>query len=93
MTSKTSQPSHPPTTDTIDLSDRWFKALDQRRVGSGKEEWEVLVTGIHTSGPDCWIQLASAADETRQLLLCVSSQTTVDDALLALAAVSGGAAR
>ena len=71
------------------MTDKWFKALDHRRVGSGKRAWDVIVTGIHASGADCWIQLESAADQTRQLILRVSSQTTVEDAVQALAGESG----
>ena len=83
-----SSASHPPATGCSEVSDKWFEALDQRRVGSGREHWDVVVTGIHASGPDCWIQVASAEDETKQLVLRVSSETTVEDALRALAAVS-----
>jgi hypothetical protein len=87
MTAKHSRPAR---TDGAGITEKWFQALDHRRVGSGKRAWDVIVTGIHASGTDCWIQIASAADETRQLLLRVSSQTTIDDAIQVLAGESGG---
>ena len=68
--------------------EQWFEALDQRRVGTSTHRWDILVTGVHASGPDCWIQVASADDLTRQLVLHVSPKTTIDDALEALTAAA-----
>ena len=67
-------------------TDKWFAALDQRRVGTAKNAWDIVVTGVHASGPDCWIQVASADDDRKQVVLHVSPQTTVEAALAALTA-------
>jgi hypothetical protein len=81
---------NPPATGRAVAPETWFNALDQRRVGTAARHWDILVTGVHASGADCWIQLASAEDETRQLVLHVSRQTTVDAAVAALTVASQG---
>jgi hypothetical protein len=70
----------------INNTDKWFTALDHRRVGTSKNAWDIVVTGVHASGPDCWIQVASADDDSKQVVLHVSPQTTVEAALAALTA-------
>lgn len=68
--------------------EKWFQALDQRRVGTSTNHWDILVTGVHASGQDCWIQVASADDKAKQVVLHVSPTTTVEDALNALIGAS-----
>jgi hypothetical protein len=67
-------------------SEKWFAALDHRRVGTGANHWDIVVTGVHAKGRDCWIQVASADDESKQFVLHVSPRTTVEAALDALTA-------
>jgi hypothetical protein len=76
----------PPAKVRRNNSDKWFAALDHRRVGTSKCAWDIVVTGVHASGPDCWIQVAWADDERKQVVLHVSPQTTVEAALAALTA-------
>ena len=75
---------YPSTADHRD-ADSWFQALDQRRVVTARESWDIVVTGVHASGGDCWIQMASAQDERKQVLLRVSPDTSVEAALEAVA--------
>jgi hypothetical protein len=67
------------------VADEWFQALDRRRVVTGRQQWDILVTGVHPSGSDCWIQMAAADDARKRLLLKVSRETTVEAALEAVA--------
>lgn len=64
----------------------WFNALDQRRIRVRSGRWVVQVTGIHTDGADLWIQIAPAGHLTRSLVVHVSVQTTIDEAVAALEA-------
>ena len=68
--------------------DDWFQALDHRQVGTPRDHWDILVTGVHKAGRDCWIQVSSAADEAKQFVLHVTSKTTVEAALTALTAAA-----
>jgi hypothetical protein len=74
---------YPSTPDRF--ADAWFQALDQRRVVTARDQWDILVTGVHEFGSECWIQMAAANDEQKQLLLKVSRDTTVEAALEAVA--------
>jgi hypothetical protein len=66
------------------IIDRWFRALDQRRIRAGAAEWRIQVTGIHVSDRDVWIQMAGAAEPSGSVLLCVAPTTSVDRAVRAL---------
>jgi hypothetical protein len=77
---------YPSTPDRF--ADSWFQALDQRRVVTPRNEWDILVTGVHAQGSECWIQMADANDERKQLLLRVSKDTTVEAALEAVKAAA-----
>ena len=68
-----------------EVVDRWFRALDQRRVRIGLHEWLLQVTGIYTDQDDVWIQIADGAAPGGSVLLRVSARTPVDHALQALA--------
>lgn len=65
--------------------DRWFRALDQRRVRIGLHEWLLQVTGIYADHDDVWIQIADGCSDGGSVVLRVSSGTSVDHALQALA--------
>lgn len=62
----------------------WFEALDERRVDGGASPWVAQVTGIHEVRPHIWIQLESA-DATRRVVLHVTLETRLDEALAAIA--------
>ena len=67
-----------------DVVDRWFRALDQRRIRIGPHEWLLQVTGIYADHDDVWIQIADGRSEGGSVVLRVSAGTSVDDALQAL---------
>ena len=67
-----------------EVVDRWFRALDQRRVRIGLHEWLLQVTGIYADQDDVWIQIADRAASGGSILLRVSARTPVDHALQAL---------
>ena len=68
-----------------EVVDRWFRALDQRRVRIGLHEWLLQVTGIYTDQDDVWIQIADGAASGGSVLLRVNARTPVDHALQVLA--------
>ena len=67
-----------------EVVDRWFRALDQRRVRIGLHEWLLQVTGIYADRDDVWIQIADGAAPGGSVLLRVSARTSVDHALQVL---------
>ena len=68
----------------VDQVDRWFRGLDQKRIGNGLREWVVQVTGIHVDGNNVWIQIADVDNIGGSILLHVSTTTSVQRALRAL---------
>jgi hypothetical protein len=84
MVPAASSPNSPRAAD-IRLADRWFEALDERRIGTSAESWMAQVLGIHVDEiGTIWIQLASVQDSDAAIVLHVSASTTVDEALIAL---------
>jgi hypothetical protein len=68
----------------LGLVDRWFRALDQRRIQTGHREWLIHVTSIFVDeGEGAWIQIADGANGA-SIVLRVSSSTSLDVALRAL---------
>lgn len=67
-----------------DLVDRWFRALDQRRLHVGLREWLLQVTGIHVEKGEVWIQIANGLCHGASILLRVSAATSVERALSTL---------
>jgi hypothetical protein len=63
---------------------RWFYALDQRRIDIGSRSWVVEVTGIHADDAELWIQLAPVGRPDRGIVLRVSPHTTINEAKAAL---------
>lgn len=61
--------------------DRWFRALDQRRIRIGLHEWLLQVTGIYADHDDVWIQLADGVKDGGSILLHVTEGTSVEQAL------------
>jgi hypothetical protein len=68
-----------------DVVDRWFRALDQRRVCVGLHEWLLQVTGIYADHDDVWIQIADRTAPGGSILLRVNARTPVEHALQVLA--------
>lgn len=77
------QPS-PPERRTRSSIRWWFKSLDKRRIGPPGQSRVALVTGIHADAAGLWIQIMAARDPTRSVVLHVSQDTTVHDAVAAL---------
>ena len=69
---------------SVDLIDRWFRELDQRRIYHGAREWLVEVTGILCEEDVLWIQIAARARSAGSVLLCVRESTPVEQAVRAL---------
>ena len=69
---------------SLEVVDRWFRQLDQRRIYHGAREWMVQVTGILCEEDMLWIQIADDSRWAGSVLLRVSSTTPVDQAVHAL---------
>lgn len=67
-----------------ELVDRWFRALDQRPISVGLQEWQLQVTGIWVEGDEVWIQLADGSASGASILLHVDSATSIEQAIRAL---------
>ena len=63
----------------------WFEALDARRVAARGASWVARVVGVHEMRPHLWIQL-EPADGRGGLVLHVTLETRLDEALAAIAA-------
>ena len=70
--------------DHTEVVDRWFRALDQRRVRIGLHEWLLQVTGIYADHDDVWIQIADRMAAGGSILLRVTARTPVEHALQVL---------
>lgn len=70
------------------LADRWFRALDQRRIDAGTRGWVAHVMGIHCDGREIWIQIAPGGAPEKSLVLHLSGWTTIDQAIAAMKARS-----
>jgi hypothetical protein len=73
-----------PVSRVQELVDRWFRALDQRPIRVGLQEWLLQVTGIWVEGNEVWIQLADRSGPGGSILLHVDSATSIDQAIRAL---------
>ena len=69
-----------------DLADRWFRALDQRRIDAGTQCWIAHVMGIHLDGREIRIQIATGDAPEKSLVLHLSGWTTIDQAIAAMKA-------
>jgi hypothetical protein len=67
----------------------WFEALDGRRIEAGGASWVAQVVGIHEVRPHLWIQLESE-DANHRVVLHVTLETRLDEALTAIAASRPG---
>ncbi len=73
----------PETQSTTSLIDRWYRALDYRRITVGTRCWLVLVAGIHVHGNNLWIQMFDADNANESLVLCVPRGTSIESATTA----------
>ena len=64
-------------------ADRWFAALDQRRVG-GANSWVIQVHGVHCEQDGFWIQLSSTEDPFTTIVLHLAPTTPIGDVLAAI---------
>ena len=69
---------------SLEIVDKWFRQLDQRRIYEGAREWMVQVTGILCEEDVLWIQIADDSRWAGSVLLRVRSTTPVDQAVRAL---------
>ena len=78
--------------EDLDLVDRWFRALDQRRIHTGLHERLLHVTSIFVDERDMvWIQIADGSNGG-SIVLRVSSTTPLETALSALISANTAAA-
>lgn len=70
----------------------WFRALDQRVIQVGLREWRLHVTGICVHADEIWIQLADGGRCGGSVLLRVSPNTPVEQAVRLLARSRDGVA-
>ena len=75
--------SVPEAQSTTSLIDRWYRALDHRRITVGARCWRAFVTGIHVHGNNLWIQISHADNSNESLVLCVPRETSIGSATTA----------
>jgi hypothetical protein len=69
---------------SITAANEWFEALDQRVIGQGGARWVAAVLGVHGDDRDWWVDVASAANPSANVVLRVSRRATVFHAIAAL---------
>jgi len=65
--------------------EEWFAALDHCRIGIGADSSVAEVLGIHPDGETFWVQVAQVDNPYTEIILHISSTSTVDDVRAALA--------
>jgi hypothetical protein len=68
----------------VDQPDSLFAALDQRVIDEGSERWVSSVLGIHGDECEWWIDLASPADASANVIVHVSRRASLGHILAAL---------
>lgn len=76
------------TTESPDLFDHFFEALDLQRVGEGAHQWVVHVLGLHTDGRNLWIQVAPDSHGADSLVVRTAAGTSASQILDALSEIS-----
>jgi hypothetical protein len=69
---------------SITAASEWFDALDQRVIGRGHASWVASVLGVYGDDQEWWIDVASAANPTANIVLRLSRRATVFHAVAAL---------
>jgi len=78
----------PPSPAGFSRADELIAALDHHSIGDGAGNDVVYVFGVHTdSAGDLWVQVARGEDGHDNLVLHLSPDATVEDAIAALAAI------
>ena len=62
-------------------ADEWFAALDRRVITAPEGQWITQILGVHSQGPEHWIQIARADEPESSLILHVAASTTVSAAV------------
>ena len=62
----------------------WFEALDQRAIGQGNNRWIASVLRVHGDDRQWWVDVASAANPSANVVLRISRHATVFHAVAAL---------
>ena len=77
--------SRPPDPALAAVADGWFRALDGHPVRIGSRRFRTRITGIH-SGDDrtLWIQVEAVASRKAGIVLHVTPESSVSEALAAL---------
>jgi hypothetical protein len=68
----------------INEAESWFAALDQRVIGRGHARWVASVLRVHGDRRNWWIDVASAANPSANVVLRLSRRATVFHAVAAL---------
>jgi len=69
-------------------ADQLVAALDRQHVVHASSEWVIYVLGVHTDGPDLWIQISPDELGGNDLVLHFLPESTVEDALSTLQTVT-----
>lgn len=69
---------------SINGAHEWFEALDHRVIGRGPASWVASVLRVHSDDQEWWIDVASAANPSANVVLRLSRQATVFHAVAAL---------
>ena len=69
------------------VADSWFWMLDGRVIDAGALRRTAVVTAIHMVGRDAWIQLECNVNANCSLVLRVTPETTLHDALRTIEAM------
>jgi len=69
---------------SLGKADELFMALDRRLIGEGVESWVAAVLRIHDDERDWWIDVATAADASVNVILRLSRRATAAHAVVAL---------
>jgi hypothetical protein len=65
--------------------DRWFDAIDHKRIGSGRSSWIAEVVGIHADGEDLWVQVSPTERPGSTVVLRVAVHSPSEGVTAALA--------
>ena len=68
----------------VSETDELFAALDRRVIGDDERRWVVEALRIHHDELDWWIDIASTADASASVILCLSRRATAAHAIAAL---------
>lgn len=76
--------AHPSDATALPVGDEVFAALDQQRIGDGTSGWQVYVQGVHTVGPDLWVQISRNNDPADTVIVQLVPDASAGDVVAAL---------